>query len=573
MAFTHPHPTPAGIVERPQSPLNLAPRYRKLQPTWVEHVPEGSAFNPLQVSAGRYPHKTAVQFYNASYTYAQLLQDAERLAGYLQQHCGVERGDRVLVFSQNCPQFIAAYFAILRADAVFVPANAMLLQDELEHIVSDSGAVAAFVAQELVGQVAPLLGRTSLRRVIVHAYGDALEEGDDGLKIPEWLRQSAEPVQFAGGTAWAEALAAGCRPSAHLSGPDDLCMLPYTSGTTGKPKACVHTHRSVTTAFVGTGLWRLTHASSVYLSVAPLFHLLGLQTNANAPIFYGGTIVLMARWDRETAAELIERHGVTYWAALPAMLVDFFAQPGIEERNLSSLGTLGGGGAAMPMNLINLLKDRYSLDYIEGYGLTETAAFLCLNPYFKPKRGCLGIPGFGVDMRVVDPETFEEMSQGEVGEIVVHGAQVMLGYWNNPKANTESFVAIDGKRFFRTGDLASVDEEGYFFIRDRLKRMINAAGFKVWPAEVEAILGTHPSILEACVIASPDEHRGETVKALVTLRSGHGETHETLLAWCRENMATYKAPRICLIVDSLPKNATGKINWRELQEQERAVQA
>jgi long-chain acyl-CoA synthetase len=345
-------------------------------------------------------------------------------------------------------------------------------------------------------------------------------------------------------------------------------MLPYTSGTTGKPKACVHTHRTVMTSFVGSTLWRPTNSASVFLAVAPLFHLLGLQTNVNAAIFNGGTLVLMPRWDRETAAELIERHGVTFWAALPTMLVDFFAQPGIEARDLSSLSLITGGGAATPQHVSDLLKQRYGLSYIEGYGLTETASFLCTNPVHTPKRGCLGVPTFGVDARVLDPETLQPVAPGEVGEIVAHAAQIMLGYWNNDKANAESFIVIDGKRFFRTGDLASVDEDGYFFMRDRLKRMINASGFKVWPAEVEAILGAHPGILEACVIAVPDTHRGETVKAVVTLKANSTDSAEDVLAWCRDNMATYKAPRIVQIVDSLPKNATGKIAWRDLQQQE-----
>ncbi len=174
-----------------------------------------------------------------------------------------------------------------------------------------------------------------------------------------------------------------------------------------------------------------------------------------------------------------------------------------------------------------------------------------------------------MDARILDPDTLQEVPQGEVGEIVVHGAQVMLGYWNRPDANAESFIAIDGKRFFRTGDLASVDEDGYFFMRDRLKRMINAAGYKVWPAEVEAILHSHPAIQEACVIASPDAHRGETVKAVIVLMPALRHTSAAdILAWCREKMATYKAPRMVEIVESLPRMATGKIAWRELQEKE-----
>lgn len=574
MAYQHPHPSAPDVVERPFSPLAIDARHAKSGLVAAVHIPETSVFYNLQVSASRFPAKTAIQFFGARTSYAQLLDEAERMAGYLQQVCGVQRGDRVLVVSQNCPQFIAAYFAILRADACFVPVNAMLLEDEIRHIANDSGAVAVFVAEELLAQVTPLLADTPLRHVIVHAYGDALGEDEAGLPVPDWLRARSSDTALPSGVArWPAALARALRPGPHLAGPDDLCMLPYTSGTTGAPKACVHTHRTVMTSFVGSTLWRRVSAESTFLSVAPLFHLLGLQTNVNSAVYAGATIVLLPRWDREAAAVLIERHRVTFWAALPAMLVDFFAQPGIEQRDLSCLTTVTGGGAATPQHVNDILQQRYGLDYVEGYGLTETASFLCTNPVHKPKRLCLGVPTFGVDLRLLDPVTLQEVAPGEVGEIAVHGAQVMLGYWNQPKANAESFLTIEGKRFFRTGDLASIDEDGYVFMRDRLKRMINASGYKVWPAEVEASLNTHPAILEACVISAPDERRGETVKAVVSLKAGARDTPEDILAWCRAHMATYKAPRIVEIVAQLPKGATGKIAWRELQEQESAKAA
>lgn len=564
-------PAPQGVIERPTSPLRLAAAHARGGLPSQVHIPETSLFYNLEVSARRFPDKTAIQFFGASTSYAELLREVERMAGYLRHACGVRRGDRVAVFSQNCPQFIVAYLAILRADAVLVPVNAMLLQDELKHIVNDSGAVAVFIAQELLSQMAPLLRTSALKHMIVHAYGDVLGADDAGLDIPDWVRQPSERLALPeGAVRWSHAMALAQAPGPHQAGPDDLCMLPYTSGTTGAPKACMHTHRTVLSSVVGNTIWRRVNAESIFLCVAPLFHLLGLQHNVNAAIYAGGTIVLMPRWDREAAAVLMERHRVTYWAALPAMLVDFFAQPGIEDRDLGSLCLVTGGGAATPDSINQLLKTRYGLDYIEGYGLTETAAFLCANPVHAPKRTCLGVPTFGVDLRLLDPQTLEPVARGEVGEILAHGAQLMLGYWNNPQANEESFRVIDGKRFFRTGDLASVDEEGYLFMRDRLKRMINASGYKVWPAEVEATLHAHPDIHEACVIASPDERRGETVKAVVALKPGATTSREDLLAWCRDSMAAYKAPRLVEIVDSLPKSATGKVAWRELQEKERA---
>ncbi len=561
------------IIERPTGPLFLARRYASSGTPERVHVPDTTVFENLEISARRYPSKTAIQFYGAAQSYGALLREVETLAGYLQHACGVKPGDRVMLFSQNCPQFIAAYFAILRAQAVLVPVNAMLLEDELRHIATDSGAVACFAAQELASQLMPLLGEaggTRLRHVIVHAYGDALGDDDAGLTIPDWVRARCDPKALpAGAVSWQAAVAAGHQALQYAGKQSDLCMLPYTSGTTGAPKACMHDHRTVMTSVAGSQLWRGTNAESCFLAVAPMFHLLGLQNSVNGPIFVGGTIVLLPRWDARTAAELIERHRVTFWGALPPMMVDFFSQPGIEQRDLSSLRVVGGGGAAMPENTARLMRERHGLEYIEGYGLTETAAFLLVNPVQRPKASCLGVPTFGVEAHVIDPETLQPVPRGEVGEIVVHGAQVMRGYWNNPKANAESFIEIDGKRFFRTGDLACEDEDGYYFMRDRLKRMINASGYKVWPAEVETMLYRHPAIYETCVISARDSHRGETVKAVVVLKAGHeATTAESLIGWCREHMATYKAPRIVEIVPSIPRTATGKLAWRTLQEAE-----
>ncbi|CAG2155615.1 long-chain fatty acid--CoA ligase [Cupriavidus numazuensis] len=537
------------------------------------HAPRTSLFYNLEVAARRYPDKTAIQYFGTAISYAALLDEVERMAGYLQHTCGIQPGDRVVLFSQNCPQFIAAYYAILRAEAVVVPANPMWLEAELEHVVADSGAVAVFCGSELYDRVAPLHGK-ALRHVIVHHYAGMLHD-DGGLPVPAWLREPAPPLSAAPSgampVAWEAASNAGQRPRPHEAGYDSLCMLAYTSGTTGNPKGCMHTHGTMMSSAVGSQVWRSSTPEAVVLAVAPMFHLLGMQNCMHSPIYLGATVVLMPRWERSLAADLIERYRVSVWGAPPAMLVDFFAQPGVTERDLSSLAFLGGGGAAMPDAVANMLQERFGLPYVEAYGMTETASFLLSNPRQKPKRECLGIATFGVDARVVDPETLAELPQGEIGEIVAHGAQVMLGYWNNPEANEESFIEVDGKRFLRTGDLGFMDEEGYFFMRDRLKRMINASGFKVWPAEVENLLYGHPAIHEACVIAARDDHRGETVKAVVALRAESRGTPEAdperIMAWCRERLAAYKVPRIVEFVDALPKSATGKIQWRALQEE------
>jgi fatty-acyl-CoA synthase len=218
------------------------------------------------------------------------------------------------------------------------------------------------------------------------------------------------------------------------------------------------------------------------------------------------------------------------------------------------------------------LQDR-GITYVEGYGLSETIAATHVNPPQRVKLQCLGIPIYGVDSRIIDPVTLAELPVGEVGEIVTHGPQVFAGYWNKPEETAKSFVEIEGKRFFRTGDLGRRDEDGYFFMVDRLKRMINASGFKVWPSEVETAMYQHPAVLEACVIAAKDARRGETVKALVVLRpEWRGKIAEqALIDWCHENMAAFKAPRILTFVESLPKSGSGKIQWRELQNREMGI--
>jgi fatty-acyl-CoA synthase len=249
------------------------------------------------------------------------------------------------------------------------------------------------------------------------------------------------------------------------------------------------------------------------------------------------------------------------------MMIDFLANPKLADYDLSSLAGIRGGGAAMPAAVCAKLKSLTGLDYVEGYGMSETMAATHINPVHRPKAQCLGIPVFDVDARVVDPQTLQTLPPGETGEIIVSGPQVMQGYWRNEEATAAAFVEIDGQRFLRTGDLGRIDEDGYFFMTDRLKRMINVSGFKVWPAEVETLMYHHPAIQEACVIGVQDERRGETVKALVVLREGATVSEQDIIDWSHEHMAAYKSPRIVEFVAALPKSGSGKVMWRELQEQ------
>jgi fatty-acyl-CoA synthase len=308
----------------------------------------------------------------------------------------------------------------------------------------------------------------------------------------------------------------------------------------------------------------------VSLGVVPMFHITGLVYSVLMSVYAGATVVLLPRWDRELAARLIARHRVSHWTCIPTMIVDLLASPQLASFDLSSLRNLSGGGAAMPHAVAERLRDRFGLSFAEGYGLTETAAPSHANPPERAKLQCLGMPICGVDSRVIDPETLQPMPPGQTGEIVTHGPMVFQGYWGHPEATQAAFIELGGKRFFRTGDLGHVDEEGYFFLTDRLKRMINASGFKVWPSEVELLLYKCPAVQEACIVAAKDAYRGETVKAYVVLRpeAQGSTTAEDIIAWAREHMAAYKVPRQVEFIDALPKSGSGKIMWRLLQERE-----
>ncbi|NEX59504.1 long-chain fatty acid--CoA ligase [Noviherbaspirillum galbum] len=535
-------------------------------------VPQTSLFYNIEVSATRYPDKPCILFYDTPITYAGFRDEAERIAGYLQKTCNVQRGDRVLLFMQNSPQFVLAYYGILRADAVVVPVNPMNRIDELRHYVGDTGARVAIVAQDLLQHIAPLQGQ-GLEHLLVATYSDYLKQPTD-LQVPDFVAAPREVPAAPGITAWNDMLAGGLRPGPMLAGPDDLCVMPYTSGTTGHPKGCMHTHGNVMFSLVASMQWFNANQDAVSLSVLPFFHVTGMQGSMNGPLYYGSTIVILPRWDRDAAAQSIQRYRVTSAQVISTMAVDLLSNPRLGEFDLSSLRGIRGGGAAMPEAVARKMQVELGITYTEGYGMSETIAATHINPVMRPKLQCLGIPIYDVDARVVDPHSLQEAANGEVGEIVVHAPHVMKGYWNNPQATEESFIEIEGKRFLRTGDLAKIDEDGYFFMVDRLKRMINASGFKVWPAEVEAMLYQHPAIREACIIAARDAKRGETVKAVVVLQEAQrGKVSEQdIIDWARQHMAAYKVPRIVQFVDAIPKSPSGKLQWRELQEREQRME-
>lgn len=525
-------------------------------------VPVTNLYDNLVVTARRYPDKAALWFYGQETSYAELLSHADRFSGYLSS-VGVQKGDRVMLCLQNSPQWIAAAHAIWRLGAVVVPLAPMLGAKEFGFFAKDAGLKAGVIAAELYAQ-AKAGGIPSLVAVTL-SHG--LPEDKGGVAFPAGL--DAAPEVQAGDVTWETALQATPAPLAEV-GPDDLCVMPYTSGTTGFPKGCMHTHHSVQANAAGGVFWAGVSSGDINLATLPYFHVTGFTSSLLTPIFAGATIVVMARWDRETARVLIRDHGVMGWTNTATMVVDLLANPQLTSSDLVSLKLVNGGGASMPEALGKRWKELSGLEFLEGYGLSETMAQTHSNPQERPKLQCLGIPFFGVDARIVDLDTLQELPQGETGEIVLHGPQVFQGYWNRPEASAEAFMELDGKRFFRSGDLGYMDDEGYFFFVDRLKRMVNSGGMKVWPAEVEAVLYQHPAVQEAVVIAVPDERMGEKARALVVLKAGQSVTETAFIEWARTQMAHYKAPREVRFVDALPKGPTGKVTWRPLQEAAKA---
>ncbi|MDD0809788.1 long-chain fatty acid--CoA ligase [Curvibacter sp. RS43] len=556
--------------------------HHKFWPKRLPHAitpPSTPLWDNLAVNAKRYPDKAALVFLGRQYPYAELMAQVEQVAARLHA-LGVRRGDRVLLSMQNCPQLVIAHFAILRANAVVVPVNPMNRAEELKHYIVDPDAKVAFTTGDLAGELArasnALPEAQRLQHLIVTQFTDGFDPTQmQGETLPaaweSWLlTQHALPTLEGGQvSSWSEAVQGQGPAPEPSTGGTDMALLPYTSGTTGLPKGCIHIHSSIMHNAVAGSLWGTATPESVVLCVVPLFHITGMVSVMHTTIYTGGTLVLMPRWDRDLAGRLISRYKVSNWTNIPTMVIDLLASPHFASYDLSSLVYIGGGGAAMPQAVAQRLLENYGLRYVEGYGLTETSAPSHTNPVDAPKQQCLGIPFMSTEARVIDPDTLQELPQGEAGEIVIHGPEVFQGYWKRPDATASAFIDLEGKRFFRSGDMGRVDEDGYFFMTDRLKRMINASGFKVWPAEVEALMFRHPAIQEACIISTKDAYRGESVKAVVVLRASHAHVTEAeIIDWCRENMAVYKVPRVVQFVEALPKSGSGKVMWRALQEAE-----
>jgi long-chain acyl-CoA synthetase len=492
----------------------------------------------LTESAARTPDAPAVRLGDSELSYAELDERSARLATLLGEK-GVERGDRVGVMLPNVLEFPVAYYGVLLAGATVVPMNVLLKRREIAFYLEDSGA--------------KLL-------LAWHGFAEEAREGaaDAGAELVE-VEQ--------------ELLASGA-PFAHIDSKrrtgtsvvdtdeDDTAVILYTSGTTGKPKGAELTHANLArNADVSARTTSEIAAGDVVFGGLPLFHSFGQTVAMNASLGVGACLTLVPKFDPGEALETMQRDGVTHFYGVPTMFGALLHHPGRESYDTSSLRICITGGASMPVEVLRGFEDAFGAKVMEGYGLSETSPVACSNhPDRERKAGSIGTPIEGVEMRVVD-ENDEPVAQGEVGEIVIRGHNIMKGYWQRPEATAE---AMRGG-WFHSGDMARVDEDGYFYIVDRKKDLIIRGGYNVYPREVEEVLYEHPKIREAAVVGVPHDEWGEEIGAAVVLHDGEELSPEEVSAYVKERIAAYKYPRVVWFIDELPKGPTGKILKREIE--------
>ena len=496
--------------------------------------------------------RTAIIFQDQPISYAQLDALVERAADGLAAR-GVAQGDRVALLLPNIPPFIVAYYAVARLGAIAVPLNLLYKADEIAYVLNDSEAKALIAFEGFYAQAAEAVKRApSVEQVVVVGQGDA-------STCPE------------GTTAWS-ALVDGSAPKRRAATvrPEDVAVVCYTSGTTGRSKGAMLTHRNFIANCEQCDQAKgfAFGESDRILLVLPLFHIFAMNVGMNAGLRGGSTLILIVRFEPLPVLEQIQRHRATIFLGAPPMYVAWVNTPQLGDYDLSSLRMVVSGAAALPVQILRRFEEVTGVQIMEGYGLTETSPVSHGN-FAAPKGsrpGTIGWPIPGMECRLVDDQD-NDVGPGQEGEIVLRGENVMAGYWRKPAETAE---AMRGG-WFHTGDIATVDEEGYYAIVDRKKDMINAGGFKVWPREVEEVLFRHPAVREAAVVPMPDEYVGERPLAYVALKEGQEATGEELIAYCRERLASFKAPARVEFRPELPKLPTGKVLRRVLREEARQV--
>ena len=559
--------------------------YDEWVPTTVD-IPDVPLDRLLRDSAAKHPDHTALIFgarvgsrvLDAAIRYRELDQMVDRFAAGLQR-LGVAPGDRVAIMLPNSPQFIVAAYAAWRIGAVVVCCNPLYVEREVEHLLKDSGAETMVVMSSLYGRVKAVRGNTSLKRVIV---ANIKEHFPLLLKVLFTLtkeRKEGHRVDLSGDAdthRFPDLLDSGAvAPSPVEVDPRGVSTLIYTGGTTGGPKGAQLTHRNLVSNATLLNLWaRSREAGEVLISLMPFFHSYGLTVGINTVFANALTAVLIPNpRDLEHTLLSVQKHRATFLPAIPTLFVAFSNHPDLDQYDLSSVRFAPSGAAPLAPEVQKRFEAITGCKMVEAYGLTETSPTATMDPIGSPRAHSIGVPIPNTDVKIVDIEGGGvELDQGETGEIIIKGDQVMAGYWNLPEESEKAIrVGPDGEPgWFYSGDIGYQDEDGYFHIADRKKDMIIAGGYNIYPADVEAVLFEHPAIVEAAVIGVPDEKRGENVKAFAVLHEGKTATEEEIIAFCRERMAAYRIPRMVEFIDELPKTVIGKVLRRELRDKELA---
>jgi long-chain acyl-CoA synthetase len=524
-----------------------------------------TALDMFRATVTRQGDRPLVHYFDTSISAHQIDAMSDALAVALQQR-GTEPGDRIAIYLQNIPQVVIAVLAAWKSGAAVVPCNPMLRERELVKILSDSGARVLVCQDDLYRDVAMASLRSSaVQHTITTSALDFLS--DDNAPPPmlagvartvhddvtdlmtlvvQYAGQTPEPIEIAG---------------------RDVAFMVYTSGTTGEPKAALNTHGNVVFATTVYERWIDLTSDDTILGLAPLFHVTGLVGHVTLSMLTGSPLVLFYRFDAEEACRLTERHGATFTVSSVTAFIALLNHDAMARYDLASLTKVYTGGAPTPPGVLEDWHGRTGTRIQPMYGLTEATSPTHMTPHgivppVDPKTGVIsiGVPVFNTDVRIIT-DRGTEAAPGEIGELVIAGPQIIPRYWRRP---AESAAALRNREL-RTGDVGFMDEAGWFYLVDRAKDMIIASGFKVWPREVEEVLYLHPAVREAAVVGIPDSYRGETIKAVVSLKHGQSVTPDELKQFARAQLAAYKYPRVVEIVDELPKTTSGKIMRRMLK--------
>lgn len=527
--------------------------------------PDQILYQSFQEAVQKNPDGIATLFVGAKIRYRELGRLVDRFASAL-AGLGVEKKDRVALILPNIPAYPIAHFAVMRLGGVLVPTNPLYVERELEYQLNDSGAETVVILDQLYPRLEQVRKRTAVERVILVRIQDFLPR-ILGLLYGLKNKSPVDSLQSGDVHEYRHLIRKSfpSAPAAEVS-PDDTAILLYTGGTTGVSKGAVLTHRnlSVNVRQIRSWLWNIEERKEIFLCVLPFFHSYGMTTGLHLSTLTQSTMLLAPRFELADVVKQIKKHRPTIFCAVPSMYNAINRYSGISSSDVASIRLCISGGAALPAAVQEKFESLTGGKLVEGYGLSETSPVALVNPtHGHRKSGTIGVPIPGTEARVVDPESGETLPSQEIGELAIRGPQVMSGYWNMPQ-ETEQVLR---QGWLYTGDMAVMDEEGFFTIVDRKKDLIISAGMNIYPREVEEVLHQHPKVVEAAVVGIPSAVREEIAKAFIVVEEGEELTRQEIIQFCRDKLARYKVPKQIDFVDELPKSALGKVLKRVLKEQ------